>query len=280
MHSSRGRNRARIARSRLACEAPRRSGATLDASGDRLNAARARNIEARRLLLIGYLEETERVLGEVDQTSLPPWLTAARELVLAGIAIRRLQMKLARSALSRAEYAAHQGGIAALTAEVENASLVLSRPAARLIARGEELLLLLDEVEALLRSGMNRIARGCGSRWGGFVSSFGRWQMWTRQSGALRWRRAEDARSLCWRRPWKMSLRRCWLFLQMVRAGSSSALALALGTGPRTVQRVLEQLARGAKVQSFGRGRAFRWMTPPVPGFPTTLLLPGPLPNE
>ncbi len=63
-------------------------------------------------------------------------------------------------------------------------------------------------------------------------------------------------------------------------AWSSSALALALGTGPRTVQRALEQLARDAKVQWFGRGRACRWMTPPVPGFPTTLLLPGPLPNE
>jgi hypothetical protein len=58
---------------------------------------------------------------------------------------------------------------------------------------------------------------------------------------------------------------------------SSSALALALGTSPRTVQRALEELARSSKVQSFGHGRARRWMTPPVPGFPTGLLLPGPL---
>ncbi|MCF3638845.1 helix-turn-helix domain-containing protein, partial [Rhizobium sp. TRM95111] len=61
---------------------------------------------------------------------------------------------------------------------------------------------------------------------------------------------------------------------------SSSALALALGTSPRTVQRALDQLASMGKVQPVGRGRARRWMTPPVPGFPTVLLLPGPLPNE
>ena len=60
---------------------------------------------------------------------------------------------------------------------------------------------------------------------------------------------------------------------------SSSALSLALGASQRTVQRALEQLAAAGKVQSFGRGRARRWMTPPVPGFATTLLLPAPLPG-
>ena len=60
---------------------------------------------------------------------------------------------------------------------------------------------------------------------------------------------------------------------------SSSALALALGTSARTVQRALEELTRSNKVQSFGHGRARRWMTPPVPGFPTGLLLPPPLPK-
>jgi DeoR/GlpR family transcriptional regulator of sugar metabolism len=57
---------------------------------------------------------------------------------------------------------------------------------------------------------------------------------------------------------------------------SSTALALALGVSQRTVQRLLEELAEGGKVQSFGQARARRWMTPPVPGFPTTLLLPAP----
>ena len=62
-------------------------------------------------------------------------------------------------------------------------------------------------------------------------------------------------------------------------AWASSALAIALGTSPRTVQRALEELVREGKVQSFGRGRAQRWIAASVPGFPTTLLLPGPLPG-
>ena len=61
---------------------------------------------------------------------------------------------------------------------------------------------------------------------------------------------------------------------------SSSALALALGTSQRTVQRALDSLAAAGKVQAFGRGRARRWLTPPVPGFTTTLLLPAPLPID
>src|SRR5262249_25099610 len=59
---------------------------------------------------------------------------------------------------------------------------------------------------------------------------------------------------------------------------SSSALARALGASQRTVQRALDALAAAGKAQSFGRGRARRWMTPPVPGFTTVLLLPAPLP--
>ena len=69
-------------------------------------------------------------------------------------------------------------------------------------------------------------------------------------------------------------------FLADGESWSSSALAIALGASPRTVQRALEQLAAAGKVQFYGRGRARRWMTPPVPGFPTTLLLPGPLPSD
>lgn len=57
-------------------------------------------------------------------------------------------------------------------------------------------------------------------------------------------------------------------------AWSSSALALALGVSPRTVQRALEDLARGGKVEAFGRARACRWIASAVPGFPTSLLLP------
>ena len=69
-------------------------------------------------------------------------------------------------------------------------------------------------------------------------------------------------------------------FLADGESWSSSALALALGASQRTVQRALESLAAAGRVQSFGRGRARRWMTPPVPGFTTTLLLPAPLPHD
>ncbi len=61
---------------------------------------------------------------------------------------------------------------------------------------------------------------------------------------------------------------------------ASSALALALGTSQRTVQRALDALAASGKAISFGRGRARRWITPPIPGFTTTLLLPAPLPSD
>jgi hypothetical protein len=63
-------------------------------------------------------------------------------------------------------------------------------------------------------------------------------------------------------------------------AWSSSALALALGTSQRSVQRALDGLAAAGRAQSFGRGRARRWTSPPVPGFTTTLLLPAPLPGD
>jgi hypothetical protein len=63
-------------------------------------------------------------------------------------------------------------------------------------------------------------------------------------------------------------------------AWSSSALSMALGASPRTVQRALDALAASGKVQAIGRGPSRRWMTPPVPGFPSILLLPGPLPGD
>ncbi len=126
---------------------------TLEQHGDRLNAAHARYLEVRRLLLIGRLDEAERALAKLDPTPFPPASQAAHELVVAGIAMRRVRAKTARATLARAERAAHRAGIPALTAEIESASAVLNTPAARLIARGEERLLLLEEVEALLGSG-------------------------------------------------------------------------------------------------------------------------------
>jgi hypothetical protein len=124
----------------------------LDQRGDRLNAAHARHLQARRLLLIGRLDEAERVLGEIDFASFPPALRAAHELVVASIAMRRLRSGAAQAALTRAARAAREASIPALTAEIEGASLFLNQPAARLIARGEERLLRLAEVETVLDS--------------------------------------------------------------------------------------------------------------------------------
>src|SRR2546422_249209 len=126
--------------------------ATLEEHGDRVNAAHARYLEVRRLLLIGRLDEAERMLAGLDPAPFPPASRAAHELVVAGIAMRRLRTKAARAALARAEQAARDARIPALTAEVESALLILDTPAARLIAGGEERLLLLEEVEALLAS--------------------------------------------------------------------------------------------------------------------------------
>ncbi len=126
--------------------------ATLEEHGDRLNAAHARYLEVRRLLLVGRLDEAERALAKLDPAPFPPAWKVAHELVVAGIAMRRLRTSEARTALARAQRAARHARIPALTAEVESASLVLKTPAARQIASGKERLLLLEEVEALLAS--------------------------------------------------------------------------------------------------------------------------------
>ena len=126
--------------------------ATLQARGDSVNAGHALVLKARRLLLIGHLDEAEQALASFEAASLPPALKASQELVVAGIAVRRLQTAAARAALARARRSALEADIPALTAEVESASQVLDAPAARLISRGAQRPLLLEEVEALLGS--------------------------------------------------------------------------------------------------------------------------------
>src|SRR6266566_3435567 len=103
--------------------------ATLESHGDRVNAAHARHLGVRRLLLIGRLDEAERRLGALDRALLPPASRAAHELAIAGIAMRRLRTRTARAALARAARAALAAGIPALSAEVESASLLLDAPA-------------------------------------------------------------------------------------------------------------------------------------------------------
>lgn len=124
--------------------------ATLETRGDRLNAAHARHLEIRRLVLIGRLDEAERALADLDPAPLPPASRAAHDLVIAGLAMRRLRTGVARAALARAGRAAREAHIPALEAEVENAVRLLDIPAARRTVQGEERLLRLDEVEALL----------------------------------------------------------------------------------------------------------------------------------
>jgi hypothetical protein len=310
--------------------------ATLEHHGDRVNAAHARYLEVRRLLLIGRLDEAEGMLAGLDPKRLPPALRAGHELLIAGIAMRRLRTKPARAALARARTAAHHAGIRALISEVEGAWVALNAPAARLISRGSERLLRLEDVEALLASKalvvdacrrvvrdprtvvsltkrpvLFGLARALGEAWPGEV---------TRDAlvaRAFRAKRADDsyrarlrvevgrlrgllrgvARVSATKRgfalmphagrevavlaqPVEEQHAAVLVFLVDGESWSSSALALALGASQRTAQRALDALAAAGKVESFGQGRARRWITPPVPGFATTLLLPSPLPID
>jgi hypothetical protein len=310
--------------------------ATLEEHGDHINAAHARYLESRRLLLIGRIDEAERTLAKLDPSPFPFASRTAHELVVAGIAMRRFRTKAAQAALARAERAAHHARIPALRAEVDNAILVLSTPAARLIATGEERVLLLEEVEELLASkafivdacrhvvrGESKVvslarrpvlfslARALGEAWPGDVPrdalvarAFGSKVVNESHRARLRvevgrlrtlLRTLADVRAT--KRGFALAPRRArevvvlappvedehatvLAFLADGESWSSSALALALGTSQRTVQRALDSLAAAGKVHSFGRGRARRWITATVPGFTTTLLLPAPLPID
>lgn len=310
--------------------------ATLQTHGDTANAAHAGYLEVRRLLLIGQLGDAERQLAAIDPAPLPPALRATHALIVAGIAMRRLQAAAARSALAQAERAARDARIPALNTEVESAIRLFHAPAARLVGRGEDRPLLLEEVETLMASQsfivdacrhavhhagntislarrpvLFALARALGEAWPGDVPrgallarafgakftdeshrarlrvEIGRLRTAlktlagvsaTEHGFALMPRQAEDVVVLA--RPVEDKHAAVLAFLADGESWSSSALAVALRTSARTVQRALEALASEGKVQSFGYGRARRWMTPPPPGFTTTLLLPAPLPVD
>jgi hypothetical protein len=221
-------------------------------------------------------------------------------------------------------------------AEVEGAYHVLNTPAARLIARSDERLLLLEDVESVLASKniivdacrnlvrhahtvvslarrpvLFALARALGEAWPGDVPrdlllarafgarfvdeshrarlrvEIGRLRRMlrklaginaTKQGFALVPQRGREVVVLA--RPVEEEHADVLAFLTDGESWSSSALALALGASQRTVQRALDALAAEGKVQSFGRARARRWITPPVPGFTTILLLPAPLPGD
>src|SRR5688572_9793948 len=127
--------------------------ASLEARGDRGNALHARLIAARRLLLLGRLDEAAAALARIDVRGLPPSLSAVAELTAAELALRSLRTGSAQAALARAYEAAHRAGVPALIAEVAEARAALERPAARKLSAGGEEALRLDQAEALLASG-------------------------------------------------------------------------------------------------------------------------------
>ncbi|HET7556655.1 MAG TPA: helix-turn-helix domain-containing protein [Rhodanobacteraceae bacterium] len=310
--------------------------ATLEAHGDRINAAHARYLAIRRLLLIGRLGEAERLLAEHDPESLPPALRAIHALSMAGIAMRRIQARAARAALERAGDESRKSAIPALIMEVEALIRALDAPAARRIS-GEGLrLLTLEEVEVLFASRccivdacryairgaqgnvrltsrpvLFALARALAEAWPGdaprsvlIARAFRtRYADETHRArlrveiGRLRRALRSMAGIRATTRGFELVLHgsdgvvvlaqpveekhaAVLAVLSDGEAWSSSALALALGTSPRSVQRALEALAESGKVQSLGRGCARRWLASPAPGFTTASLLPAPLPGD
>lgn len=323
--------------------------AVLVAHGDVGNAVHARLLEVRRSLLIGRLDDAERLLagalppadpasrGSDGGPALPPATVAVAELAAAGIAMRRLRSVAAGAALERARKAAGAARIPALVAEVEQAFRALAAPAARLVSGRRERLLRLDEVERLFASetvvvdGCRHVVRdrtaivGLATRPVLFAIARSLALGWPDDVGraeliadAFRTRHGDDSHRSRLRveagrlrallrpiadvrataRGFLLVPRRAASVVVLARPAddaphaavlalladgeswSSSALALALGASQRSVQRHLETLGVAGRVQSVGRGRSRRWMTPPVAGFATTLLLPTRLPLD
>jgi hypothetical protein len=125
----------------------------LEDHGDKVNAAYAQHLQIRLLLLFGRLDDAERIISTLNPTLFSPAFRAAHELVVAGIAIRRLKTNLARAALMRAKEFAHQAQFPTLLVEVEKAFQVLATPAARIQTQDKEQHLLLEDVEAIFESG-------------------------------------------------------------------------------------------------------------------------------
>ncbi|HMK72870.1 MAG TPA: helix-turn-helix domain-containing protein [Myxococcaceae bacterium] len=303
---------------------------TFAAHGDRENAAHARLLQIRRLLLLGRVEEADGALATLEH-ELPAHLATVAALVAFEIALRRGKPGPAREALERARQAAARSGITALAAEVEQAGRALVLPAARLVAGAEARPVTLAEVAGVLASA-DLVVDGCrrAARRGERLVRLSRRpvlfallrtlaEAWPEEAGrALLMERAFDARrtNASHRARLRVEigrLRRELRPLAEVRATaggfmllppaesavrllappiespdaavlallsdgegwSTSALALALGSSQRTLQRALRSLEEVGQVRSAGRGRSQRWLSAPIAGFATTLLLPG-----
>lgn len=308
----------------------------LEALGDRANALYARLVGARRQLLVGELDAAERTLAALDAATagaLPP-LAARAELTRAELALRRVRVGEAASALGRAHAAALAAGIPALVAEVDRVRHTLLAPSARLIRGGVVRPVRLDEVEALFASSdlvvdaCRRAVRGparsvpltgrpvlfalVGALAEAWPADVSRDRLIERafearaaneshrarlrvELGRLRAALRPLARIEATRRGFALvpvggravvvlappidgPAGAVIALLEGGESWSTSALARALGSSQRTVQRALRQLEEGAAVRTVGRGRSRRWLAPALGGFATTLLLPGALP--
>lgn len=307
--------------------------AVMEARADHANALQARLIAARRLLLLGRLDQAAAALAPLDARGLPPSLAAVAELTAAELALRSLRIAAAQAALDRAQEAAGRARVPALIAEVAETRAVLDRPAAR---RGEQALRL-GEVAALLDSGVlviDACRRGlrAGDAWRPlarrpvlFTLARALAEAWPRDVD----REALIARAFRTRHPDETHRARLRVEIGRLRtivselacgieataqgfvlkprearevvvlappidgeqaslvallsdgaAWSTSALAMALGWSQRTVQRALAELEAAGRVRSIGLARASRWLSPPLAGFTTILLLPAALSPE
>lgn len=310
----------------------------LEHHGDMANAEHARQLRMRQLLLTGQLDELESALSATHpRRNQSPSLEAGRELLAAQLALRRMRPKAARAAMQRAAEASRRASVPALLEETRVALQSLDAPAARQISRGNDRLLTISAVEALLASRallvdcwrfavrhagtviplvtrpvLLGIARILAEAWPEGASRE------TLIHGAFRIKSADESHRARLRveigrlrkllapvagveaTPAGFMLKplqaravvvlaplvedRHADVLAVLSDGESwptSAVAAALATSPRSVQRALEALARAGKVQPVGRGRARRWTTPPpLPGFATLLLLPPSLPTD
>jgi hypothetical protein len=304
---------------------------TFAAHGDQENAAHARLLQIRRLLLLGRVDEADGACATLAPGLGSDRLAAIAALVRFEIALRRGQAEPARQALAAAREAAARSGIGALCAEIEQAGRTLVLPAARLVANGQTRSLTLAEVEVVLASPdlvvdacrraarqgervvrlarrpvLFALLRGLAEAWpgeaardhlieGGFGArrvnpshrarlrvELGRLRHQLRPLAEIRAttggftlvaRGAGAVRLLA--PPIESPDAAVLALLADGEAWSTSALALALGSSQRTVQRALVALEHADQVRALGRGRSQRWLSAPVAGFATTLLLPG-----
>jgi hypothetical protein len=303
----------------------------LEAGGDRVNAVHGRLVAVRRLLLLGQVERAEEALVNVDLAGLPPMLEAIGRLVVAEIALRRVETGAARAALDRALEASRRAGIPALVSEIEGARESLEIPAARLSSGGEARSILLEEVESVLASGalivdacrrlvhhrgevvgLSRrpvlfgLAQALAEAWPGDAPrdgliarvfevrraneshrarlrvDIGRLRREIRRVAEIAATdrgfvlRPRAARVLVLSPPIEGEQAALLALLADGGSWSTSALALALGSSQRSVQRALSSLEASGRVRSLGRARARRWLGQPLAGFTTVLLLPAP----